>query len=264
MLFLNNADIDGIPLKDMANYYLGISGLFDSDRDIIMNDLYTDGQSYNRAKTNDKKLILQGIILGDVSANLLRLKQCLFKAGLKRMTVSIQGMPNLIMFIDLLNWVSDPNLPEIINCQLVAPDPHMYALSQSILLGATANDSLTFPLTFPLTFGVTTGSQGVVVNTGNVLSYPIITVVGTCSVITLTNTTTGESMSLDVALGASDVLVIDSNPATRSIKLNGVYRMDLKVGDWFSCPPGESTFTFARNSLETKQHCAIAMQSKYI
>lgn len=263
-MIINYIDIDGLNLKD-DSYNLTPIGLFEGDRDVILNDLFTDGQSYNRGKIKEKKLILRGYVKGNILTNLFLLKRYLFKPGLKKLTIGISGMETFFLYIDLLNWGSDELYPHIINCQVVAPDPYLYELiTRELILGATSNSGLNFPLTFPITFGAVTGAEGTINNVGNAVAYPVITIVGTCSNVTITNTTTGESMTCNVAIGATDTLVIDSRPTSRGIYLNDAKRMDLKNGSWLSCHPGDNEFTFQRTSLETKQHCNIRLESRWI
>lgn len=262
-MVINYIDIDGLNLKD-DNFALTPIGLFEGDRDVILNDVYSDGQSYNRGKIKERKLILRGYVKGDILANLFLLKKYLFRPGLKKLTVDIYGIGTFYLYIDLLNWASDELFPNIINCQLVAPDPFLYSNDpETLTLGAASNASLTFPLTFPLVFGASTGGTGTIENRGNAKAYPFITVVGTCNSITVSNNTTGESMSCNVSLGGNDTLIIDNRPATRGIYLNGVKRLDLKNGEWITCDPGDNDFVFTRNSLETKQHCSISLSGRW-
>jgi hypothetical protein len=264
-LVINYLDIDGLLIRDGVNYNLTPNGLFAGDRDVIMNDLFMAGQSYNRGKIKERKMTLTGYVMGDILTNLNKLKQVLFKDGLKKMTVGIVGMPTFYIYFDLLNWGCDEVNPQLISCQLVAPDPFLYESVQRVInLGATSNANLVLPAVLPWMFGSLMGGQGTITNAGNAIAYPIITIVGTCDTITITNTTTGESMSLNISLGASDTLVIDNRPSTRGIYLNGTKRMDLKNGNWLSCQVGDNVFTFSRNSLETKQHCSIILQSRWI
>lgn len=261
-MIINHFDIDGLDVRDNVNFMLTPLGLFAGDRDIITNDLYSDGESYNRGKTKARKIVLTGVILGDILSNINILKKVLYKSGLKKFTVGVVGMPTFYFYADMSNWGCDDNCPQFISCQCVAPDPYLHGVDLStVSLGAIANGSVAFPLTFPFSFGAITGGEGIVTNSGTALSYPVITIIGVCNNIAVTNLTTGETMSCAVSLGATDTLVIDSRPKTRGVYLNNAPRIDLKVGNWFSCPAGINDFNFTRNSLEVKQHCSIALES---
>ena len=254
-------DINGLNIKN-ADFLCWVSTFGNLDRDIKTNETYSDGVTYNRSKTSERKFLLNGFIKD--RANIDALKQILFSNKLKVLTVGIAGMPTVTLLCDLLSFTEDANVVGIISAQMIAPDPYLYSVDTSVVtLGALSNNSLVFPFTFPITFGDVTGGQGTVTNSGNALGYPVITIIGTCSNLIITNTTTGESMTVNISLGATDVLVIDNNPRTRSITLNGINRMDLKVGNWITCPPGDNVFSFSRNSLEMKNHCSISLTSRW-
>jgi phage-related protein len=254
--------LDNLNLID-GDYFCWVSNFFDADRDIKTNETYNNGTTFNRSKTKERKFLLNGLIKSRAAVNELRQK--LFNGELKKLTVGTKDMPTVFVMCDLLNFAEDNKVPGKISCQMVAPDPFLYELEErEINLGAVSNNGLSFPLTFPISFGSITGGQGTIANIGNVISYPIITIVGTCSDLAITNETTGESMNINIGLLDTDTLIIDNRPNTRGIYLNGTKRMDLKSGIWLSCPPGDNIYIFQRNSLETKQHCTIELQSRWI
>lgn len=265
MLQFHYLDIDGFNLLS-SDVYGSIQGILDGDQDVITNELYTSGQSYNRSKVKEKKLVLNILIKNNVLTNLFSLRQKLFKTGLKTLTVGIVGMPIFYVKFDLSNWLSNPLGSHMFTCQLLCPDPFLHEATQhSIQLGIlTAASALTYPITYPITYGNPTGSTGTITNLGNMVGYPVVTVVGTCSNIIVTNQTTGESMSVNISLGANDTLIIDNTVANRGIYLNGAKRMDLKNGSWISCPPGDNVFLFGRSSLESKLHCTVSFQGVWI
>lgn len=261
---LNYLDIEGLVLRDESFSFV-VVGLLDYDKEITLNDLYTDGKSYARDKLNEKKPQLQGYIKTNDLTNILKLNALMAKRGLKKLTVGFDGLPLLYAMVGIENKVADAINPSIMSFQLVMPDPYLYCVEPSdIFLGAISSNSLTFPFTFSITFGDITGGQGIITNQGNAVAYPVITVVGSCNTLVISNETTGESMSLNISLGASDTLIIDNRPNTRGITINGQNRIDLKQGNWISCEPGDNLFTFSRNSIESTQHCTIELQSRWI
>lgn len=114
-------------------------------------------------------------------------------------------------------------------------------------------------------FGTATGEGAILTNSGNADAYPVITVVGTCANITITNSTTGESVSVSPALQDTDTLIIDCRPLTRGVYLNGVANIGLKTNaGWIHCQPGDNLFLFSRASLQNKKHCTVQLQSRWI
>lgn len=255
--------LDGLDLRNNG-YWFVITGLFDFDKSIVTNDISIDGQSYNSSKINGKAPVLSGFITSNDINKKLALNRVLASNKLKELVISTEELGDLICNVEVKNRAVGQS-PIAISAQLTMPDPYLYSAdADSISLGAVSNVGLTFPFTFPIVFGTITGGEGTINNKGNAAAYPVITVVGTCDTITIENQTTGESMSLDVSLQESDTLVIDNREDTRGIYLNGNKRMDLKNGEWISCIPGDNVFSFQRNSLQTKQHCTISLQSRWI
>jgi hypothetical protein len=71
-------------------------------------------------------------------------------------------------------------------------------------------------------------------------------------------------MSLNIGLIDTDILIIDSRPTIRGIYLNGIKRMDLKNGSWLTCIPGDNIFNFQRISFQSKKHCTVGLQGRWI
>jgi len=264
MLECTKINIDGLDVIS-DKYFFTLDGLFNNDTDIIMNDLNTDGQRYDHTKIQVKKVVLDGWIKSKQMKDFLKLRQVLCNKNLKTFTISMSGIEDLTFKAQLQTWVDGSIGKFSIACSLVLPDPYLYALSSQIIsLGAVVDNSLNFPTTFPITFGNIIGESDIIVNKGTASAYPVITVIGSCSDILITNVTTGEYMYINYQLLENDVLEIDNNPLTRSIKLNGAIRMDLKNGTWITCDVGDNEITFNRNSLESIFHCTVNLKSRYI
>ena len=265
MLGITAINVDGLDLISDV-YYFNIDGLFSNDNDVITSDLYGDGQSFDHTKHQMKKIILSGYVKTRNTQQFMTLRQILCTEKLKTFTITIPNLGQLTFKAEVTNFGKGGTGYFTISCQLVMPDPYIYKVSPFTLdLGAISNNLLTFPFNFPIVFGSYTGSTGDVLNMGNATAYPIIKVIGSCSNIIITNTTTGESINTgSLSLTDSDTLIIDNTPATRSIKLNGVSRMDLKQGNWISCTAGDNYFNFNRSSIEMIKHCNISLNWRWI
>lgn len=139
-----------------------------------------------------------------------------------------------------------------------------YQLGLQIEAGSTATGWVS-PGTQGVIFYPAVGETGTITNTGNVDAYPVVTIVGSCANPSIANDTTGETIAVNVALGNTDTLVIDCRPATRGCYLNGVLTFGIKQGlGWIHCPPGDNVLTFERDGYDTKRHCTIALQGRYL
>lgn len=124
---------------------------------------------------------------------------------------------------------------------LVALDPWWYGDAVSVPLSFAGTTAFSAAIAFDAAIPFDGGNSATVVVTGSKHStaFPVITVTGpgtvTVSLGSLgwTNTT---------ALGASDVLVVDSRPGSRGPRLNG------GSTDWSLITPGSRLFTLAQGS----------------
>jgi len=127
------------------------------------------------------------------------------------------------------------------------PDPRYYDNSQlSATMGISASPpGRTYPRVYPLTFGGgTQTSTALVANAGWTTTYPTITVNGPVTNPIIGSVTTGQTLSFNYVMGASDVIVIDL--LNRTILLNGAPARNLLLGSsqWFAAGAGNSSFYF--------------------
>jgi hypothetical protein len=265
MLECTSINIDGLDLIS-DKYYFTLQGLFGQDNTIITNQLFSDGESYNRTKRNTKKPLLNGYVKTLNIFDFMALRKVLLNKKLKTFIVTIPVIGKLTFKAEIESWGEGSIGGFTISCTLKLPDPNIYEYTaHTIQLGILQSASaVLYPVTYPITYGNPTGASGTITNLGITTGYPIITIVGTCSNLVVTNQTTGENMSINISLGPSDTLIIDNTPSNRGIYLNGVQRMDLKNGSWLSCLPGDNIFLFSRSSLESKLHCTISFQGVWV
>lgn len=127
---------------------------------------------------------------------------------------------------------------------IFCPDPRYYnstytttSLLPSVALGRTYNR------TYNIEYGG--GSAGATVaNTGNVATYPLITITGPITNPTISNQSTGQYITVNTTLLVTDTLVIDLY--NKTITLNGSPARNLLAGNsqWFGCDPGNTVISF--------------------
>ena len=266
--------ITSIVLDDLelvgGNYHFFLSGLPDFEKDIVTNDLFSDGVAWGRSKNKPKTLVLDGYILSGGVAAEWALNKVLAPNGLKTLIVNNTYKCK----VEVVSRGSNANNSHIISCQLTMPDPYWYAqTAKSVQLGATYSSGVVFGpgqgVIFGdgtgVVFGTSTGGAGTITNDGNADAYPVIHVVGTCSGPSITNLTTGETVSVNVTLGDGDELIIDCRPETCGVYLNGVANIVLKTSPgWMRVVPGDNKIVFSRNSLQSKKHCTVELNERWI
>lgn len=117
--------------------------------------------------------------------------------------------------------------------EVLCDDPLLYDVIEPGGLSVTINKPVPggyiTPYILPVIWEDATGGV-IVTNTGNSAVYPIITFSGTVtSYVTITNTTTGEFLRVNLSMVGGDVLVVDMYE--RTITLNGGSVFGLRSSD---------------------------------
>lgn len=124
---------------------------------------------------------------------------------------------------------------------LIAPDPRKYIANPTeveIRLPTFSGGGVVPPVTLPFTLPARVSSGNAVVTNGGDLAAPwTARVVGPITLPGLRNATTGQTLSVDIELGATDVLDIDSRE--RTVILNGQASRTALItrgSSWWSLP----------------------------
>lgn len=269
---ISPVSFNGVALND-GFFKSDLLDVFSSDKDLTLNDMLGDGQAWGSSKIAERKLVLNIVAGAHDLRKLMQLNQMVRGNQLKPLVIDadiglLTGQAEVTSFA----WSDDS--PLIISAQLTMPDPYWYAqTAKSVQLGATystgvvfgAGQGVVFGPGQGVVFGVATGGAATITNEGNADAYPVIHVVGTCSGISVTNLTTGETVAVNAALSDDDTLVIDCRPATCGVYLNGVANIGLKSSPgWVRCVPGNNQLVFSRNSLQNKKHCTVELNERWI
>ncbi len=131
-----------------------------------------------------------------------------------------------------------------------ANDPRWYSdaiNTQGLALGA-ATTGFGFNLGFNFGFGGTsTSGTASVTNAGTFPTYPVITLTGPLTNVTLTNQTTGEVLTIALTIASGDTLTIDF--LNKTVLLNGTAsRYFAKSGTWWQLQPGANSISFTAQS----------------
>jgi Phage tail protein len=102
-----------------------------------------------------------------------------------------------------------------------APDPYFYDISDTLSPDYTIGTPATFFPILPLRLtNSDVFADLTVVNSGDVQAWPVWTLIGPGSAITLRNLTTGKVLTLSVTLGAGESVTIDTRPGAKTVTKN--------------------------------------------
>lgn len=168
----------------------------------------------------------------------------------------------------------------IVTYEFFCPDPRRYdetLNTQDIAVASVSTNGRTYnrvyttpanpgqnPLQSGLSYGGGVLTSNLIINNGNVTTYPTITIYGPATNPVVTNSTTNQSLVINYTMTTSDVIVLDTD--FRSVTLNGVSRRAIlnNSSSWFGADPGNSYYNFAATGTSASTACVVSWRSAYI
>lgn len=260
-LKINQISLGGLELKS-ESYMFSLSGLFDHEKTMHEAELYSDGSFIASSKVNAKKMALTGYIKNNDFNSHVALNKVFRNKSKQELRVVINDSIVLTSYV-VVESISS-NDENIKTCQLVAHDPYIYGDEMELNINSY-HSGVSFPLSLPVRFGNDSKVENILNNDGTEVSYPIIEIKGPCVNPSISNITTNERLTFNgLELFVDDTLVIDNRPRTRSIKINGDNRIDLKNGSWISCSTGLNEFRFNKISSTDESLCKVRLKSRWL
>lgn len=149
--------------------------------------------------------------------------------------------------------------------QLTAGDPLFYSVSGGDVQSATvnrtvANGGYVTPYILPVIWD-TGGAPTVVLNSGNAVVFPTITIYDTTHDPILTNQATGEQFAMSINTNTGDELVIDM--LNRTVKLNGSDVIGNKVDGsvWFGLLVGNNPIRFDTDTVDDDGYAEVVWRN---
>lgn len=120
------------------------------------------------------------------------------------------------------------------------------------------------PARLPFSLGSGGSGATTIVNAGNGQAYPVIRLYGVITNPSITNVTTGKSLSFTYSLASStDYIEIDT--FYRTVKLNGITNIRQYLsGDWWSLIQGNNSIKFRGSDYSASAVAVITYRDTYI
>jgi phage-related protein len=250
---------------------------------------YADGAFTGRDFLNGRIITFYLQVLGDPSGNpslsmqnnlaVMKSKLISQSTGFNQLAMKIptRGQQYIYARVRKRTITIDPNYVygrAFVAVEFFCPDPRFYdAATSGAALSPITLQGRTYPRVYPMIYTNTTGltNSQAFINTGNYTTYPLLTFTGICSTPTITNLTTGATLSFNISLGSSDILVVDTDMRTVVLNGNTNVRNTLSGGStWFGFPPTTSTasttlvFTTVTYSISQPPTCTVAYHNANI
>lgn len=131
----------------------------------------------------------------------------------------------------------------------------------------TSGGTALFPFGFPILFGASTYSaSSLATNTGDLSGYPIsIKVYGPINVPTITNSTTGEFITVNTNVASGSILTIAYDKDSLSADVDGVSVLNLVTSSstFFKLKPGGNNITLNGSSFSSGAYVEVKYYQGY-
>lgn len=150
-----------------------------------------------------------------------------------------------------------------------AVDPFWYDQTATVLSFSAATPPLFFAVPFiPLHLGASgVASAFGIVNMGDVEMWPIWTIHGPCTTLTLTNITTGLVLAAAIVLGATESLTVDTTPFVKTVvKQDGTnqYGTLSAASALWSLPVGNNSISLSLTGGGAASAITLAYKQRYL
>lgn len=192
----------------------------------------------------------------------------------RKRSIVVRPDPGLLLDVDAsreANWYIDETI------QFVAFNPVWFDPTTQIQsVAAAANQQLVFPITFPIVFGSSGFTFPVnIAYAGSWYSYPVFTLTGPYSSAIITNTTTGVSFIMAVALPGGAQRIITTTPGNISIldasgnnafsELGpGSNLVDMNIRPTPEAPNGVNAFTINMYAPGSGSAAALSYNAQFL
>ena len=264
MICYNKIFINGLQvLGDQCPYYANLYNfLLDSSNTNNDSDLYYHGSYSGSSKINSKTFTLVVSTKADNDIKSALQLSYLVRAGEVSIIVDIEGIGEIECKAKKESIVTDEFRTMTITFKMC--DPYLYKKDfKELTLEKAIEGGWKFP---PSAFRVpenwtyterVIGNIGEAINEGYATVYPIIQIEGQGSNFKVKNETTGEQLNLDILIESGDVLYIDCNPRSRSVKVNETSKIQYKSGSYISLVNGSNQI-----KIDYDGECAVYIRWK--
>jgi hypothetical protein len=159
------------------------------------------------------------------------------------------------------------------NISLVADDPYLYDIQESLEELAVVTPALSFPLELEpdIIFSDIVDKEIVIDNTGDVNSPVRIRFLGATTNPSITNKTTGEFIKVNKVIGEKEILEITTGYGNKKVEIispnntrtNAFNCIDLSSSFW-QLLPGENTITYDADSGADSATVLIYFSNRYV
>jgi phage-related protein len=229
-----------------------------------------DGETYLRNNYEKRIIDFMFTLIGTDNTDLNTKKNALYSAlnaknGLKEMTLTL----NQTLYINALSNGIQPLANEgrgdywqTYQASFTCPDP-FFTTTEATQLMTPFTGGFSFPFSFPFSLG-TPAATATITITGDTETPIRIVLVGPLVQPKVTNTTTGEFISITTNIASGETVTIDTKLKTITSDVNGnvFHWLDTDSTFWY-LEPGANVVTYITSTSILGSSCTIYYRNRY-
>lgn len=237
---------------------------------VTQKTIYQDGMTYLRSFYDDRTIDFMFTVIGTDAADFTTKKNALYavlspKAGSKEMVVYY----NQTLYINAICEGIQPlagngqgNYWQTYQVGFRCPDP-FFTTAEATQLMTPFTGGFSFPFSFPFSLG-TPAATATITITGDTETPVRIVLVGPLVAPKVTNTTTGEFISILQNIASGETVTIDTKLKTITSDINGniFHWLDTDSTFWY-LEPGANIITYITSTSILGSSCTIYYRNRY-
>lgn len=151
--------------------------------------------------------------------------------------------------------------------ELICPDPRIYStdLRTLVLQPLAASGGLRVPIRVPIQItGTSVSGDGLATNDGTEASWPVVRITGPVTDPSITNVTTGQTVTWNGTLAAGEYVVIDMSAQSALLMGQVDYTGRLSPDEFWAVHPGDNLIAFRGSSTGPGTQAEIQFRSAYL
>lgn len=270
---INTIEIGDITLNEGAYAVTGIPGLEVPSVRIFSYDL--PGESlgiHTSALYGRRSFSIQGWIIGESASDFIAKRTNLIESlnvldGEQQISFVLSNGESrtITAIMNGLDVPPEAGVPSAarFNLQFEAAFPYLEGTSRTLTTGLALPGGGAVPASVPMGLNQGAGGEITLTNQGNAPAYPTARITGPVTNPAIVNDTKNQDLRFTITLAASEYLDIDFKRKTVTDH-TGRNRYAVKLGDWFTLTPGNTTLKFVADSDDQTAELSVSYRDSYL
>lgn len=275
---IDSVFLDTVQLTAPNRFVLSIrnGGFPDIDYSSVKKGGYT-GRTISPGKFISYKFVIEWNIVGSSFSDLANQREAfisllgnIVSAGGKRLKINKANGINVYIDIKGIDVLTDVSTSDPLNSRVLTEMEAEYPFLRSQTPSQTqvsifSGGGMPIPMPIPMPMNAGGAGEAIILNNGNYEAYPIFTFTGPLSNPTLTNLTTGKTITLNFTLNTgSDIIEIDVFGRGAVFRPSGANARQYISGDFWTLAVGSNIVHLGNASFNPSGKCIVDYADTYL